>query len=53
MCKIQEFFTMIGVSADFDSLHPGHMKLIDKAREISDETGDEVVIYLNKGYSAL
>ncbi|MDP2789117.1 MAG: adenylyltransferase/cytidyltransferase family protein [bacterium] len=36
----------------FDPLHLGHMKLIDKAREISDETGDEVVIYLNKGYSA-
>ncbi len=43
---------MIGISADFDPVHKGHVKLIQKGREIADETGDEVVIYLNKGYSA-
>jgi cytidyltransferase-like protein len=43
---------MIGISADFDPLHKGHVKLLEKAREISDETGGEVVVYLNKGYSA-
>ncbi|MDR1722116.1 MAG: cytidyltransferase [Methanobrevibacter sp.] len=43
---------MIGISADFDPVHKGHEKLIAKGREIADETGDEVVIYLNKGYSA-
>ena len=43
---------MIGISADFDPVHKGHASLIGKAREIADEKGDEVVIYLNKGYSA-
>lgn len=43
---------MIGISADFDPVHNGHVKLIEKGREISEETGDEVVIYLNKDYSA-
>lgn len=43
---------MIGISADFDPVHKGHAKLIQKGREISEETGDEVVIYMNKGYSA-
>ncbi len=43
---------MIGISADFDPVHKGHLKLIEKGREISEETGDEVVIYMNKGYSA-
>jgi cytidyltransferase-like protein len=43
---------MIGISADFDPVHKGHAKLIDKAKEISDKTGGNVVIYLNKGYSA-
>ncbi|MCC7553231.1 MAG: cytidyltransferase [Methanobacteriaceae archaeon] len=43
---------MIGISADFDPVHKGHVKLIEKGREISKETGDKVVIYLNKGYSA-
>jgi predicted nucleotidyltransferase len=43
---------MIGISADFDPVHKGHVELIDKAKEISNETGDKVVIYLNKGYSA-
>lgn len=43
---------MIGISADFDPVHNGHVKLIEKSREISEETGDEVVIYLNKDYSA-
>ncbi|MCK9152139.1 nucleotidyltransferase family protein [Methanobacterium alcaliphilum] len=43
---------MIGISADFDPVHKGHVKLIQKGREIAEETGDEVVVYLNKGYSA-
>ncbi len=43
---------MIGISADFDPVHKGHVKLIDKARELADKKNDEVVIYLNKGYSA-
>lgn len=43
---------MIGISADFDPLHKGHVKLIQKARELADKNDDQVVIYLNKGYSA-
>ncbi|MEN6329958.1 MAG: adenylyltransferase/cytidyltransferase family protein [Methanobacteriaceae archaeon] len=43
---------MIGISADFDPVHHGHVKLIQKAREVADRKGTEVVIYLNKGYSA-
>ncbi|NYB51664.1 MAG: nucleotidyltransferase family protein [Methanobacteriaceae archaeon] len=43
---------MIGISADFDPVHKGHAKLIEKARELADKKGSEVVIYLNKGYSA-
>ena len=43
---------MIGISADFDPVHLGHVKLIEKGREIGEETGDKVVVYLNKGYSA-
>ena len=43
---------MIGISADFDPLHKGHVKLIEKARQIADDKGTQVVIYLNKGYSA-
>jgi cytidyltransferase-like protein len=43
---------MIGISADFDPVHMGHMKLIDKARELADKKDQEVVIYLNKGFSA-
>ncbi|MBU4534529.1 MAG: nucleotidyltransferase family protein [Euryarchaeota archaeon] len=43
---------MIGISADFDPVHKGHVKLIEKGKEIGEETGDEVVIYLNKGFSA-
>ncbi len=43
---------MIGISADFDPVHRGHVKLIQKAREVADSKGAEVVIYLNKGYSA-
>ncbi|NLM02643.1 MAG: adenylyltransferase/cytidyltransferase family protein [Methanothermobacter wolfeii] len=43
---------MIGISADFDPVHLGHVRLIEKGREIADETGDEVVIYLNKDFSA-
>jgi predicted nucleotidyltransferase len=43
---------MIGISADFDPVHLGHVKLIEKGREIANETGDKVIIYLNKGFSA-
>lgn len=43
---------MIGISADFDPVHNGHVTLIEKGKEIAEETGDEVVIYMNKGYSA-
>lgn len=43
---------MIGISADFDPVHLGHVDLIGRARELGDEMGKEVVIYLNKGYSA-
>lgn len=43
---------LIGISADFDPVHLGHVKLIEKARELADKKNDEVVIYLNKGYSA-
>jgi len=43
---------MIGISADFDPVHKGHVKLIQKAREVAQKEGTEVVIYLNKGYSA-
>ncbi|WP_321211556.1 adenylyltransferase/cytidyltransferase family protein [Methanothermobacter sp. DP] len=43
---------MIGISADFDPVHLGHVRLIEKGREIADETGDEVVIYLNRDFSA-
>ncbi|MGB9937351.1 MAG: adenylyltransferase/cytidyltransferase family protein [Methanobacterium sp.] len=43
---------MIGISADFDPVHNGHVTLIEKGRKIAEKTGDEVVIYLNKDYSA-
>jgi cytidyltransferase-like protein len=43
---------LIGISADFDPVHNGHVKLIEKGREIAEKTGGEVVIYLNKDYSA-
>ena len=43
---------MIGISADFDPVHKGHVKLIKKGREIADKKGGEVIIYLNKDYSA-
>ncbi len=42
----------VGISADIDPLHIGHVKLIEKARELADENNSKVVIYLNKGYSA-
>jgi len=43
---------MIGISADFDPVHKGHEKLIKEAKKIANEKDSQVVIYLNKGYSA-
>ena len=43
---------MIAISADFDPVHKGHENLIKEARKIADEKDIEVVIYMNKGYSA-
>ncbi|MFB2623360.1 MULTISPECIES: adenylyltransferase/cytidyltransferase family protein [Methanothermobacter] len=43
---------MIGISADFDPVHLGHVRLIEKGREIADKTCDKVVIYLNRDFSA-
>jgi cytidyltransferase-like protein len=43
---------LIGISADFDPVHKGHVKLIQKGRQLADKKGEELVIYLNKGYSA-
>lgn len=43
---------MIAIIADFDPVHKGHEELIRNARKIADEKGIEVVVYLNKGYSA-
>ncbi len=43
---------MIAISADFDPVHKGHEELIKQARAIADEKDIEVVIYMNKGYSA-
>lgn len=43
---------MICISADFDPVHKGHEQLIKKGRKIADEKGCELVVYLNKGFSA-
>lgn len=43
---------LIAISADFDPVHIGHEKLISKALEIANEKSLELVVYLNKGYSA-
>ena len=43
---------MIAIIADFDPVHKGHEELIRNTRKIADEKGIEVVVYLNKGYSA-
>lgn len=43
---------MICISADFDPVHKGHEQLIENGREIADEKGCELVVYLNKGFSA-
>ncbi|WP_409197978.1 cytidyltransferase [Methanobrevibacter acididurans] len=43
---------MIGISADFDPVHLGHEQLIQSGKKIANKTGDKVVVYLNKGYSA-
>ncbi len=43
---------LIGISADFDPVHKGHEKLIKEARKIADKESKQVVVYLNKGFSA-
>ena len=43
---------LIGISADFDPVHKGHEKLISEARKLADSEGKDVVVYLNKGFSA-
>lgn len=43
---------LIGISADFDPVHKGHEQLIKEARKLADKEGKEVVVYLNKGFSA-
>ncbi len=43
---------MIGISADFDPVHKGHEELIKQGKKIAKEKGIELVIYMNKGYSA-
>lgn len=43
---------MIGISADFDPVHLGHVQLIKKGREIGEKEDKQLVVYLNKGYSA-
>ncbi len=43
---------MIAISADFDPIHIGHEKLIKEARKLADEKNTDLVVYLNKGYSA-
>lgn len=43
---------MIAISADFDPVHKGHEELIKKGKELAEEKNTELVIYLNKGYSA-
>lgn len=45
-------FVLIGISADFDPVHKGHEKLIKEARKIADKEDKQVVVYLNKGFSA-
>lgn len=45
-------FILIGISADFDPVHKGHEKLIKEARKIADKEDKQVVVYLNKGFSA-
>lgn len=43
---------MIAISADFDPVHIGHEKLIKEGKKLADEKSSELVVYLNKGYSA-
>ncbi|WP_407415107.1 adenylyltransferase/cytidyltransferase family protein [Methanobrevibacter sp.] len=43
---------LIGISADFDPVHKGHEKLIKEARKLADSEDKQVVVYLNKGFSA-
>ncbi len=45
-------FILIGISADFDPVHKGHEKLIKEARKIADSEDKQLVVYLNKGFSA-
>ncbi|WP_299526607.1 adenylyltransferase/cytidyltransferase family protein [uncultured Methanobrevibacter sp.] len=43
---------LIAISADFDPIHKGHEKLIKEAKKLADAKGKQLVVYLNKGYSA-
>ena len=45
-------FILICISADFDPVHKGHEKLIKEARKIADNESKNLVVYLNKGFSA-
>ena len=45
-------FDLIGISADFDPVHKGHEQLLKEARKLADEKDKQVVVYLNKGFSA-
>lgn len=45
-------FILICISADFDPVHKGHEKLIREARKIADSESKNLVVYLNKGFSA-
>lgn len=43
---------MIGISADFDPVHIGHEQLIKEGKKLAIEKDTELVVYLNKGFSA-
>ena len=45
-------FILIGISAAFDPVPKGHEKLIKEARKIADSEDKQLVVYLNKGFSA-
>lgn len=45
-------FKLIAISADFDPIHKGHEKLIKEAKKLANKNDKQLVVYLNKGYSA-